>query len=122
MHFTKTIITLIGLSGLAATYDANDNNGLAQRELSEVYDDFLVARDEYIEKRELYLRAKTAAKSASKSKSSPKPVVIKGKMLPPGICKEPLTAMGFYCCRRGGRQEQCGPMCSNPGGHCACEY
>ncbi|VUC23778.1 unnamed protein product [Clonostachys rosea] len=68
MHFTKTIITLIGLSGFAAAaHDANENTGLARRELSEIYDDFLVARDEYREKRDLYLRVRLFFYSRSSS-------------------------------------------------------
>ncbi|VUC37279.1 unnamed protein product [Clonostachys rosea] len=50
MHFTKSLISLFAISSFA-------NARLARREIAEVaYEDYIVARDEYIEKRDLFRR------------------------------------------------------------------
>ncbi|VUC26147.1 unnamed protein product [Clonostachys rosea] len=56
MHFAKAIVSLFALSSFAAAQYGEDV-GFAPREIAEaVHEEYLAARDEYIEKRELFRR------------------------------------------------------------------
>ncbi|CAH0045871.1 unnamed protein product [Clonostachys solani] len=59
MHFIKTVVSLFALSSFAAAQYADDEYaGLSRRQLAEIaQEEYLAARDEYIEKRDLFLRA-----------------------------------------------------------------
>ncbi|VUC25809.1 unnamed protein product [Clonostachys rosea] len=60
MHFIKSLVSFIALTGFAAAQYADDEDyaGLSRREVSEIaQEEYLAARDEYIEKRDLFRRA-----------------------------------------------------------------
>ncbi|CAH0045872.1 unnamed protein product [Clonostachys solani] len=59
MHFIKSLVSLVALAGFAAAQYAEEEDyaGLSRREVSEIaHGEYLAARDEYIEKRELFRR------------------------------------------------------------------
>ncbi|CAH0025050.1 unnamed protein product [Clonostachys rhizophaga] len=61
MHFIKTLVSLFTISGFAAARFEYSDFSLARREIAEVaHEDYLIARDEYIEKRDLFRRSEMA--------------------------------------------------------------
>jgi hypothetical protein len=57
MHFTKTIISLFALSSFATARLGDSESSFARREVArDAHEQYLAARDEYIEKRELFRR------------------------------------------------------------------
>ncbi|CAH0058504.1 unnamed protein product [Clonostachys solani] len=58
MHFIKTVVSIFALSSFAAAHFAEEADaGLSRRALAEsAHDEYLAAREEYIEKRELFRR------------------------------------------------------------------
>ncbi|CAH0042629.1 unnamed protein product [Clonostachys rhizophaga] len=59
MYFVKTDVSLFALSSFAAAQYAEDEHaGLSPRQLAEIaQEEYLAARDEYIEKRDIFRRA-----------------------------------------------------------------
>ncbi|CAI6028722.1 unnamed protein product [Clonostachys chloroleuca] len=57
MHFIKTVVSLFALSSFAAAKLGGSDFGLARREMAEAaHEEYLAARDEYFEKRDLFRR------------------------------------------------------------------
>ncbi|KAK7219173.1 hypothetical protein V2G26_007176 [Clonostachys chloroleuca] len=66
MHFIKTIISLFSFTHLVAARLDGSDSGLTRREMAEAaHEEYLAARDEYIEKRDLFQRAKRAGKGGN---------------------------------------------------------
>ncbi|CAI6050798.1 unnamed protein product [Clonostachys chloroleuca] len=63
MRFIKTIISLFSFTHLVAARLDGSDSGLTRREMAEAaHEEYLAARVEYIEKRDLFQRAKRAGK------------------------------------------------------------
>ncbi|CAG9950927.1 unnamed protein product [Clonostachys rosea f. rosea IK726] len=57
MHFIKTVVSLFAFSSFAAARLDGSDSDLVRREMAEAaHEEYLAARDEYIEKRELFRR------------------------------------------------------------------
>jgi hypothetical protein len=57
MHFIKTVVSLFAFSSFAAARLDGSDSDLVRREMAEAaHEGYLAARDEYIEKRELFRR------------------------------------------------------------------
>jgi ABC-type transporter lipoprotein component MlaA len=57
MRFIKTIISLFSFTHLVAARLDGSDSGLTRREMAEAaHEEYLAARDEYIEKRDLFQR------------------------------------------------------------------
>ncbi|CAH0045874.1 unnamed protein product [Clonostachys solani] len=99
MHFTKTLVSLFAIAGFAAAQYSDSDSGLARREVAEaVHEEYLAARDEYIEKRELFRRLGGNGKCYKDRKSmSCKKLIGHGKGTTYcGKCR-PTAATGEYC-------------------------
>ncbi|VUC25811.1 unnamed protein product [Clonostachys rosea] len=98
MHFTKTLVSLFAISGLASAQYADEDSGLSRREVTEaVHEEYLAARDEYIEKRELFRRLGgngiCIQKSAGRKQCEKR---VNGKSVYCGQCR-PTASKGEYC-------------------------
>ncbi|CAH0003430.1 unnamed protein product [Clonostachys byssicola] len=103
MHFIKAVASLFALSSCAAAQFSDSEFTLARRELAEAAEEqYLAARDEYIEKRDIFRRAGGN-----------------------GTCQKAGNGMS---CRKYSPEKKmrvhCGPCAKNasPGQYCLCNW